>query len=101
MNFLLFGKKPTKNTIRKAAEHLMAIYGSTTTLEVKKYLRALGYGAFQSDISDKMDDLYLDCGWKFTFNGQFRVYFKPQDDFSYQAKKATSIPSFSLNGLFV
>ncbi len=71
---ILYGKKPNKNSVRKAAEHLMAIYGTTTTLEVKKYLRALGYVAYQHEISQKMDKLAEESNWAFTFNGVFRVY---------------------------
>jgi hypothetical protein len=71
---MLYGKKPNKNSVRKAAEHLIAIYGTTTTLEVKKYLRALGYVAYQHDISQKMDILAAEQNWAFTFNGVFRVY---------------------------
>lgn len=71
---MLYGKKPNKNSVRKAAEHLMAIYGTTTTLEVKKYLRALGYVAYQHDMSQKMDKLADELNWAFTFNGVFRVY---------------------------
>jgi hypothetical protein len=71
---ILYGKKPNKKSVRKAAEHLMAIYGTTTTLEVKKYLRALGYVAYQHDISQQMDKLTTQLQWAFTFNGVFRVY---------------------------
>lgn len=71
---MLYGKKPNKNAVRKAAEHLMAIYGTTTTLEVKKYLRALGYVAYQHDMSKKMDKLAIEFNWAFTSNGVFRVY---------------------------
>jgi hypothetical protein len=94
MNFLLFGKRPSKNTVRKAAEHLMGIYGTTTTLEVKKYLRVIGYGAFQTDISDKMDALYPLCGWEFTCAGEFRVYSKIQ---AKQYSLAKHVLAFSAN----
>jgi hypothetical protein len=97
MSSILFGKKPSKNTVRKAAEHLMAIYSVTTTLEVKKYLRVLGYVAFQSDISNKMDALQPSCSWAFTCNGQFRVYFKSQPQNDLQAQDAASLPAFSDN----
>jgi hypothetical protein len=91
---LLLGKRPSKNTIRKAAEHLIAIYGVTTTLEVKKYLRAQGYIAFQYLISKKMDSICAECNWQFTCNGKFRVYFIPKINFSAQT---LSVPSFSVN----
>jgi hypothetical protein len=91
---LLFGKRPNKNTIRKAAEHLMAIYGATTTLEVKKYLRAQGYIAFQYYISSKMDVICAECNWHYEFNGTFRIYFIPQTQTRAQSE---AVPSFSDN----
>jgi hypothetical protein len=93
---ILLGKKPRKNTIKNAAEHLIAIYGSTSTLEVKKYLRAIGYIAFQWEISKKMDTICDENGWAFNFNGQFRVYFMPtQLTVTHNANY--SIPAFSAN----
>ena len=79
MNLSLFlaGKRPNKRSVQKAADHLIAIYGSTTTLEVKKYLRAKGYIAFQRDVSSKMELLSDELGWAFMCNGQYRAYFVP------------------------
>lgn len=96
---ILIGKKPNRNTVRKAADHLIAIYGATTTLEVKKYLRALGYVAFQNDISQKMDAVQSFSGWAYTCNGQFRLYFIPQPPQIAQAQQAqtASLPVFSVN----
>lgn len=91
---LLFGKRPNKATIRRAAEHLMAIYGATTTLEVKKYLRAQGYIAFQHHISSKMDIICAECHWHYEFNGTFRIYFIPQIQNQAQSQ---AVPSFSQN----
>ena len=92
-NFL-FGKKPNKNTVRKAAEHLIAIYGTTTSLEVKKYLRADGYVAFQYEISRKLDKICHECRWGFNCNGTFRTYFIPQAltvTYTQQAQAAFSV----------
>ena len=94
---ILIGKKPNKNTVRKAADHLIAIYSATTTLEVKRYLRALGYVAFQNDISRKMDELQRSCGWAYSCNGSFRLYFVPQSLQVAQGQQATSMPAFSVN----
>lgn len=93
---ILFGKKPRKNTIKNAAEHLISIYGCTTTLEVKKYLRAMGYIAFQWDISKKMDAICDENRWAFNFNGQFRVYFMPTQ-LAVTHNANYSIPAFSAN----
>lgn len=92
---ILFGKKPQTNTIRKAAEHLIAIYGTTTTLEVKKYLRAQGYLVFQRDVSQKMDRIGSTCGWAFQFNGHFRIYYIPQ--LQPLASANYAVPAFSIN----
>ncbi len=94
---ILIGKKPNKNTVRKAANHLIAIYSATTTLEVKRYLRALGYVAFQSDISQKMDELHHSCGWAYSCNGSFRLYFVPQLMSVGQGQTSTNAPTFSVN----
>lgn len=93
---MLFGKRPRKSTIKHAAEHLLAIYGTTTTLEVKKYLRALGYIVFQKDISNKMDMICAENQWAFSFNGQFRLYFIPQA-LSVVHSSTQAIPAFSAN----
>ncbi len=93
---ILIGKKPNKNTVRKAADHLIAIYSATTTLEVKRYLRANGYVAFQSDISRKMDELQRACGWAYSCNGSFRLYFVPQPLQIPQGQQV-SMPAFSVN----
>ena len=97
MSTILIGKKPNKNTVRKAADHLITIYSATTTIEVKRYLRALGYVAFQSDISRKMDELQSVCGWAYTCNGQFRTYFVPQPLQVVQDQQVVGLPTFSVN----
>ncbi|WP_020532292.1 hypothetical protein [Flexithrix dorotheae] len=70
-------KKLTLDIIRITAEDLMLENGETTTLEVKLYLRGLGYIAFQSEISAIMAELCEQNGWSFEYNGLFRIYKLP------------------------
>jgi arginine repressor len=93
---MLFGKRPQINTVRKAAEHLIAIYNATSTLEVKKYLRAQGYVVFQYDVSRKMDKICHENKWSFQCNGTFRVYFIPQPLTVAQTNQQ-NVPAFSAN----
>lgn len=67
-----------KETIRETAMHLMALHGTTTTLEIKQWLRAQGYLAFQAEISVMMDEIWLEEGWVYDCNGLFRTYRQPR-----------------------
>lgn len=86
----------TKKAVLKSATHLMAIYGFTTTLEVKLYLRAIGYIAFQRDMSRWMEELALLNGWGFESNGTFRTYYPTQRE-SGVGNIVPEMPAFSMN----
>jgi ribosomal protein L9 len=66
-----------KETIREMAMDLMAVFGSTTTLEIKNQLRAQGYMAFQAEISVMMDQIWVEEGWVYDCIGNHRIYRQP------------------------
>lgn len=83
------------HAVRQVAEHLMLTNLETTTLEVKKLLRAAGFIAFQRDVSYIMDVLSRKSqNWQYTCNGEFRTY-AFQNNFGYQL--TPDVPKFSLN----
>ena len=62
-------------TVRVVAVELMEQNGTTSTLAIKKVLRAMGFWAIQSDISDRMKEICEQEEWHFTCNGAYRTYF--------------------------
>lgn len=95
--FSLFKKQPNsidKKTVKKVAANLIAANGATTTLEVKNNLRSNHFIAYQSEVSSLLDEIAMDEGWSFFWNGRFRVYFVPQaQDFV----SLLGVPAFSQN----
>ena len=67
------------NSVQEVAEDLMNSNGSTTTLEVKKKLRASGFFALQAEVSAAMDFLAYENEWTFSSNGQYRTYHFGED----------------------
>jgi hypothetical protein len=66
--------KIQKDDVKEAAENLIDIYGSTTTLDIKKSLRNKGFFALQEDVSNFMDELHSEGKFSFTTNGIHRIY---------------------------
>ncbi len=67
-------KHPDRMTVKVAAVTLMMVNKTTTTLEVKSFLRHQGYIAYQEDISEMMICSAREEGWLCFYNGKFRVY---------------------------
>lgn len=67
-------KVPDRMTVKVAAVTLMMVNKTTTTLEVKKFLRHQGYMAYQKDISDLLFHAAREEGWLSFYNGKFCVY---------------------------
>ena len=78
--FTTNASKPDRSVVRAAAYTLMLANKTTTTLEVKNFLRHQGYLAFQNEISPMMDRLAHEEGWIFHFNGNFRIYTFEDDE---------------------
>lgn len=79
--FNIFKKQPgnvSKEAVKTAASNLITANGATTTLEVKNQLRSNHFIAFQSEVSSLLEEVALEEGWSFFWNGRFRVYFVPQ-----------------------
>ncbi len=93
-NFKSAAKHLELDDVKQAAERLMLLNDYVTTLEVKNLLRAQGFIAFQSDVSDMMAILSDHHGWPFTCNGHFRSYCF-RHFLEYQL--CPDIPRFSLN----
>lgn len=64
----------TAEAVKEAAELLMLRNGSTTTLEVKNYLRSKNYEAFQQDISYLMNWWAIEEDWRFQCHLSYRIY---------------------------
>lgn len=60
-----------------AATMLMLAEGSTTTLNVKLYLRDQGYRAGQSEVSSWLFRIAQRERWVINDNGLFRIYYFP------------------------
>ncbi len=60
-----------------AATMLMLAEGSTTTLNVKLYLRDRGFRAGQSEVSSWLFRIATREKWIINDNGTFRVYYFP------------------------
>lgn len=67
-------KKLEPLAIRFAATALILAEGSTTTLDVKNFLRQRGYEARQADISQWMLVIGLWENWSIHNNGKHRIY---------------------------
>jgi predicted DNA-binding WGR domain protein len=67
-------KNLDKSAVLKTAEKLIVQNGSTTTLDVKNYLRNNGYHATQSDVSRWMDELCIQENWIYSTQHNHRVY---------------------------
>ena len=65
----------TADAVRRTAADLLASHTHTTTLDVKRALRAEGYCATQDDVSALMAMLAVGEGWHALSNGRFRRYF--------------------------
>lgn len=81
-----------KGVVQKAAEALMKKNDATTTLEVKKALRADDYFAEQRKVSDFMLELSSELDWPYTTNGLHNSY-----TFSDPSDPTTSSSSSSSN----
>ena len=64
----------TWEAVRDEAERQLRTRGSTTTLDVKRGLRARGYWAVQADVSYLMRHLAELEGWSLLDNGRYRTY---------------------------
>lgn len=67
----------TRDAVRTVATSLMALHGTTTTLDVKRHLRSRGYWARQADVSAYMHRLAVAERWSVRSNGRFRRYALP------------------------
>lgn len=67
-------KNLTLDAVQQAAETLMLLHNTTSTLDVKNYLRRQNYLALQSDVSRMMSLSVHQKGWKFQYNGSYREY---------------------------
>ncbi len=79
--------------VAQMANRLIKIHGSTTTLDVKKELREIGFRAYQNEVSELMDNLFWEQMWAFECNGTYRTYYKP----SCWTRAIMMLPPFSLN----
>ncbi|CCG98732.1 hypothetical protein FAES_0721 [Fibrella aestuarina BUZ 2] len=70
-------KALNRQAVRMAATMLMLAEGSTTTLNVKLYLRDQGYRAGQSEVSSWLFRIAQRERWVINDNGLFRVYYFP------------------------
>lgn len=66
-----------RQSVRIAATMLMLAEGSTTTLNVKSYLRDRGFRAGQSEVSSWLFRIATRERWHINDNGTFRVYYFP------------------------
>ena len=69
----------TASAVRRAAHRTAARTGTTTTLDVKRHLRAGGYWATQADVSRAMARLASREGWPWWWMGPFRLYGVPRE----------------------
>ena len=76
-------KSLDKNAVRTAAIHLMERNYTTTTLEVKEFLRSQNYWAIQATISRFMDELAEAEDWYFENINYHRNYFKNEVTANY------------------
>ena len=70
-------KSLNRQSVRVAATMLMLTEGSTTTLNVKMYLRDRGFRAGQSEVSSVLVRVATRERWIINDNGTYRVYYFP------------------------
>ena len=70
-------KSLNRQSVRMAATMLMLAEGSTTTLNVKLYLRDRNFRAGQSEVSSWLFRIATRERWTINDNGTFRVYYFP------------------------
>lgn len=88
-------------TVRIVAIELMVQNSFTTTLEVKKVLRAMGFWAIQSDIAARMDEICEQEEWHYTCNGIYRTYFvHAETEFLFQHFTQKDMEAFLEVSLF-
>lgn len=68
-------KAVNSETIRVVALELMKENKTTSTLEIKRILRDMGFWAIQSEVSEQMKEIAAQEEWHFTCNGTYRTYF--------------------------
>ena len=66
-----------RHSVRIAATMLMLAEGSTTTLNVKSYLRDRGFRAGQSEVSSWLFRIATRERWIIDDKGTFRAYYFP------------------------
>ena len=67
------------SAVRESAVRAASRTGTTTTLDVKRSLRAQGFWAVQSEVSDAMAEIASREGWPWWSLGAFRVYGVPRE----------------------
>lgn len=88
-------------TVRIVAVELMEQNGTTSTLNVKKVLRAMGFWAIQTDISARMKEICEQEEWHFTCNGTYRTYFvKEEMQYMFQHFTKADMEAFLEESLF-
>ncbi|MGM9507006.1 hypothetical protein ACS5NO_04750 [Larkinella sp. GY13] len=81
-------KKTNRQAVRLAATTLILAEGSTTTLDVKTYLRNRGYEAYQAVVSKLLFLVAQREKWAVNDNGTYRVYYFPN---------LTALPTYLTN----
>lgn len=69
----------TVSAVRRAAVRTSARTGTTTTLDIKRALRARGFWATQADVSRAVAHLATQEGWPWWSLGAFRLYGVPRE----------------------
>lgn len=80
-------KTLTKDVVKTTVLDLIKKNGETTTLDIKKVLRAEGYWATQKDVSRMVDDIYAYMNLTFDDSRGYRVY----SEFDNYVGSATSV----------
>ncbi|MFK8101520.1 MAG: hypothetical protein AB8G15_03300 [Saprospiraceae bacterium] len=87
-------KHPDKHIIKMIAVELMCLNQNTTVRAVTKYLKEMGYVAFNSLISEFMEYLAEEENWSFEVNNNTRVYSLLEPSFRQFFRE---VPAFSEN----
>lgn len=90
-------KALNRQAVRMAATMLMLAEGSTTTLNVKLYLRDQGYRAGQSEVSSWLFRIAQRERWVINDNGLYRVYYFPNFMSKLLMPASTPVQSPSIN----
>lgn len=88
-------KTLNKEIVKRVAENLLIANGKTTTLEVKKKLRARNYFALQADISLFLAHISEEEGWEYECNGVYRTYYL-ESNFESNMQNGLKILLFNL-----